>query len=198
MDHETEKKPLGDLCEEVTGGLARNKRYVDDEEGEPMPVINVGDISGSSLPSTEELDTWSIRKGTDPSGYQVKVDDILIPSRGFSSGVARVPSEASGAIATSNLAIVRPPTSSIALLIFAYLTSPRGQYEIESKGKSSTGRFSLTLKDLKRLEIPLPPREEREELAEIVRLAEEQYQTGLKMIERTRDIAHAVVRERMQ
>lgn len=178
-------------------GLAKNARNIDEENGTPTPVISLGDLNDGAVASSTELEQWVIRADVDVEGYRVRDGDILIAARGYQFKVARVTGSTEGAIASSNLAILRPRDRVIGMLIFAFLLSPRGQYIVESLGRSSAGRFSVSLKDLRGIEIPLPSPSEQEQLAELIEVAEEQFQVGTRALRLSRNIAREIVWQEM-
>ena len=181
---------LAEVSDSIASGLAFRRRRTG---GEPTPVINVADLRDGSLAPGDGLSTALLDRGASVDRYRVREGDILVTSRGTQLRVARVESESVGAVASSNLIIVRPGPALAAPLVFALLRSPWGQAQLLSRSRSSSAAIALTAKDVGALTVPVPPVELQQQLADLVETAERVHAAATAAADLRRTVAREVV-----
>ncbi|MBK7585823.1 MAG: hypothetical protein IPI67_37265 [Myxococcales bacterium] len=106
--------------------------------------------------------------------------------------VAMVDGDAAGALITANLIAIRAAKAILAPVLLAYLTGSEGQAALLGRGRSSTLGLSLTPSSLGGIQIPVPPIAVQQQIAELVRAAEQNFVAATRAAEQRRAVAHAV------
>src|SRR5262249_14367176 len=99
------KKPLSEVAT-IFPGLSILQHHRQGPGGQSVPVINVGDLEAGR--GVDQLPNLVLRIGPKVDRYRVAKGDVLVTARGTQLKVASVGREAVGAIASSNLIVVRP------------------------------------------------------------------------------------------
>ncbi len=183
---------LADVAKVIFVGLASSRRAAAADEHHSVPLINVRDLSEGRVPPIERLEARPVPKGYSADRYQVHAGDVVITCRGSQLKVACIAEEAHGAVLSSNLIGIRTGPDLLAPVLFAFLQSPRGQAALLGRSRSSTLGLALSPKSVGRLEVPVPPLEVQQQIAELVRAAEDHYVAAIEAAERRRMLGREV------
>jgi restriction endonuclease S subunit len=100
-------------------------------------------------------------------------------------------SASAGAIATSNLLIIRPGKRLRAALIFVFLQSPDGLAQLTRMSAGST-TLALRARDIAAVKMPIPPLKTQDTIAELVDTAEQYYDAALRAATLRRTFGHTL------
>ncbi|MCZ0963515.1 restriction endonuclease subunit S [Paracoccus benzoatiresistens] len=162
-----------------------------------MPIIGVRDLQDGFVAGREALETAPFSSPSKAAVYTVQADDILVTGRGTLLKFGLVGDETVGAVASANIIVVRPGSSTIGGALFAILSSDVFRPKIEVLRRGATTLLSLSPKDLAKLEINLPPLSEQERIAALVRDAQVAYRTALEAAEIRRSLARRLIDARL-
>ena len=185
--------PLRDVVETLFVGLPVSRHQA--HEGEQAihePVLSVGDIEEGQIASRHELETQALRQGS-LERFRIQTDDLLVSCRGTLLKVARVPESAASLLASSNLIVVRPGGQLLPAVLLALFRSTAWQSQLRLRARSSAGLVQLTVRDLEKLSVPLPPRELQQELAELIEAEQEHHQAALRAVALRRELVDGMV-----
>lgn len=183
-------RPLRELVQEILVGIPVPRGEIADE-GTTCPVINVRDLADGRVASPLDAMNFSARSAVDR--YRVCRGDVLLTSRGTQLKVALVGEEAVGAVATSNLLVIRPDVEFPGALLYGYLCSPSIQGMLMRSSRSSSGLLSLTAREVGELCIPVPPIERLAQLARLVEETEQYYHAAVAAALAAREAVQGVV-----
>jgi hypothetical protein len=93
---------------------------------------------------------------------------------------AVVPPRLVGAPINATLVIVRCGPALHPQVLAAYLNHPAGQMAVATVAQSGTAQINLTAAALRRLPVPVLPRRQQDQLAEVLIAAEEAYTNGIE------------------
>ncbi|HXH45454.1 MAG TPA: restriction endonuclease subunit S [Bradyrhizobium sp.] len=187
---------LLDVAEVFAGvGVSREEAVV--RPGERLPVIGVRDLQDGAVAAREALDTVGFSSPSKAATYAVQVDDVLVTGRGTLLKFGLVGDETVGAIASANIIVVRPGPDVAGGALFAILSSDVFRPKIEVLRRGATTLLSLSPKDLAKLEINLPSRNEQERIATLVKDAQISYRTALEAAEIRRSLARRLIDARL-
>ncbi|WP_313324829.1 restriction endonuclease subunit S [Sphingobium yanoikuyae] len=187
---------LLDVAEVFAGvGVSREETVV--RPGERLPVIGVRDLQDGAVAAREALDTVGFLSPSKAVTYAVQVDDVLVTGRGTLLKFGLVGDETVGAIASANIIVVRPGPDVAGGALFAILSSDVFRPKIEVLRRGATTLLSLSPKDLAKLEINLPSRNEQERIAALVKDAQIAYRTALEAAEIRRSLARRLIDARL-
>lgn len=148
-------RPLGEVAS-VTLGMTIQKH--EGAPGEGVPVIYVGDIdeaAGEVTPMDQLKEGRSARPDA-LDRFRVRSGDLLVSCKGTIGKVGLVKEATDGAVASSNLVIVRPKEDVVhPATLFAFLTHPSTKQTLQSRARGSAIQ-SLSTRDLYSMEIPIP------------------------------------------
>lgn len=183
--------PLGTVAS-LTSGLALSGRSPAGKGAERVRAISVGDIQDGRVRdgSLSEIVVEHLAK---VERYLVEPGDVLVACRGTQPKVFLVPANLAGVVVTSTLIDIRPRGGLLPEVLTAYLRSAKGQQALLSHMRSATGQIALTVADVAEMEVPVPPIEEQERLAELVRTANAYYIAAIEGAGLRRDIAYRFV-----
>ena len=156
---DTRKVPLGDVSE-IFRGKAVNRKEVTGSIG----VVNITNIKEyvidyDGMDHIEE----SERK---VANYVLEDGDVLIPARGTALKTAVFEKQDYTCIAHSNIIVIRPdPKELSGLYLKIFLDTPLGT-KLLSSTQQGTSVMNISYKDLKNIEIPLPPLKKQISIAE--------------------------------
>lgn len=185
------KQALSNVTE-VFAGLSVLRRHGQGRGTRPVPVINVSDLEADGVAPADRLPRFTIRVGPATDRYRVQAGDVLVTARGTVLKVAVVGAESAGAIASSNLLVIRPGPEVLPAVLLAFLRSGPVQAELLASGQSSSRALSLTASDLGRLQVPLPPLAEQRRIVELLQAADANYRSALQAAELRRQVAYEV------
>ncbi|MCP9231045.1 restriction endonuclease subunit S [Mesorhizobium sp. LMG 17147] len=187
---------LGDIAEVFAGaGVTREDSL--ERPGEKLPVIGVRHLQDTGVAPTAELDLVGFASRTRALANAVKVDDVLLTGRGTVLKFGLVGLETDGAIASGNIIVVRPGAGVVGGALFALLSSDTYRPKIEVLRRGATTLLSLSAKDIKNLEVSLPPLDEQRRVAAFAIEAQTAYRTAIKAAEIRRSLARAVMDARL-
>lgn len=113
-------------------------------DGGVVPIKDIDDVRDTTW--TEAWEKYRIRPG-----------DVLLTAKGSAIRVAVVEDQSAGAIATSNLLLLRPdPQRLLPEVLAAILRSPAIQKQLLDRSRSSVMAVAVSMKDVAGLTIPIP------------------------------------------
>lgn len=185
--------PVGELGEIFLGLPLYRLRG---SPGQDVPLVNVRDIDRARDPG------WGLATATVPDRsrlerYRLKPNDVLVTARGTSFRSALVSDRWTGAVPSSNLITVRLGTKLRPELLHAFLQSHEGRQAVERR-LAGSALLTLTAKGLSEVQVPVPPIEEQAELAELMTLAQLQFQEATAAAELQYHLAHRIVLDRLR
>jgi restriction endonuclease S subunit len=187
---------LGDIAE-VYAGVGVSREETVQREGEQLPMIGVRDLVDDAVSPIEALDTVGFDKAERAESYRVQAGDILLTGRGTAMKFGLVGAETEGAVASSNIIVVRPAPGIVGAALYALLSSEAYRPKIELLRRGSTTLLSLSAKDLKRLELNLPPLEEQHRIAALMLETRDAYRNAIRAAELRRDLARQLMNQRL-
>jgi hypothetical protein len=155
-----------------------------------VPVISVGDLEAEGVAPADRLTRAPLQTGPATERYRVQEGDVLVTARGTLLKVALVGPESAGALASSNLIVVRAGPDVLPAVLLAFLRNPRTQGELLSGSRSSSGALALTANDLGGLLVPVPPLAEQRRVAELLEAVEANYRAGRRAAEVRRQVGY--------
>lgn len=185
---------LGEAAE-VFAGIGVSREETVEHPGDKLPVIGVRDLQDGAVAPRGALDTVGFP--TRAETYAVRPDDVLVTGRGTLLKFGLVGDETAGAIASGNIIVVRPNPGVMGGALFAILSSDVFRPKIEVLRRGATTLLSLSPKDLAKLEIHLPPIDEQERVAALVKEAQIAYRTALEAAEVRRALARRLIDARL-
>ncbi|MCP8938522.1 restriction endonuclease subunit S [Alsobacter sp. SYSU M60028] len=187
---------LGDISE-VFAGIGVSREDSVEHPGEKLPVIGVRHLQDAGVAAIAELDSVGFASPSRALANAVHVDDVLLTGRGTVLKFGLVGPESDGAIASGNIIVVRPGPGVVGGALFALLASDTYRPKIEVLRRGATTLLSLSPKDIKNLEVTLPPIEEQHRIAALAIEAQAAYRAALEAAEIRRSLARAVMDARL-
>jgi len=155
---------LDDICEMVTDGTHASFK----DSGKGFPFLTVKDMTENGLDfsgcihiSQEEYDR------ADAGNSAPKLGDVLFSKDGTVGKVCVVREKREFAV-LSSIAILRPKKEIADSSYLGYILGFQKTIDEASKRKTGSAVRRIILKDLKQVEIPLPPLEEQQRIAAIL------------------------------
>jgi len=182
---------------EVFAGIGVSREETMERPGEKLPVIGVRDLQDGAVAPRDALDTVGFPFPARAETYAVRPDDVLVTGRGTLLKFGLVGDETAGAIASGNIIVVRPNPGVMGGALFAILSSDVFRPKIEVLRRGATTLLSLSPKDLAKLEINLPPIDEQQRIAALVKDAQTAYRTALDAAEIRRTLARRLIDARL-
>ncbi|MCW5829632.1 MAG: restriction endonuclease subunit S [Deltaproteobacteria bacterium] len=166
------------------------------DTGPAIPIINIRDLEHAA-DLTHFLETAAI---SDPARFgraRILPDDVIVTARGTQLRSVLAPARWQGAVASSNLMLIRPkPEILLPELLSVFLQSPAGVKAFEQR-RTGTQLLKLTLRDLAEIEVPVPPLSEQRQLADLLRSAQDYYVNARYAAEMRLMAARQIVSERI-
>jgi hypothetical protein len=200
MRPQPQAAPVSGRLSQVAGvfaGIGVSREETVERPGEKLPVIGVRDLQDGAVAPRDALDTVGFPFPTRAETYAVRPDDVLVTGRGTLLKFGLVGDETAGAIASGNIIVVRPNPGVMGGALFAILSSDVFRPKIEVLRRGATTLLSLSPKDLAKLEIILPPIDEQERVAALVKEAQIAYRTALEAAEIRRALARRLIDARL-
>lgn len=186
-------RPLGEVSEIIAGHPLYR---FEGDTGPAIPIINIRDLEHSA-DLTHSLETAAI---SDPARFgraRILPDDVIVTARGTQLRSVLAPARWQGAIASSNLMLIRPkPEILLPELLSVFLQSPAGTKAI-GRRKAGTQLLKLTLRELAEIEVPVPPLVEQRQMAELLRSAQDYYVNARYAAEMRLIAARQIAMERL-
>ncbi len=183
------KKPLRDLAA-LFPGVSLSRPQADDGAAETARVISIRDLEAGRVAPLGELQALDLRPGPLTERCRTRRDDVLVSCRGTQLKVALVGPETAGAVASSNLIVVRPGPDLLPGVALAFLRNPATQADMLRSTRSSAGVIALSATDLGRLLVPVPPLDEQRRIVQLIEAVEATYRAGLRCAELRRRLGH--------
>lgn len=188
--------PLGDLADIFVGiGVSREDSL--QRPGDKLPVIGVRHLQDTGVAAREDLDAIGFASPARALSNAVQINDVLLTGRGTVLKFGLVGEETAGAIASANIIVVRPGPEAVGGALYALLSSEAYRPKIEVLRRGATTLLSLSPKDIKNLEVSLPPLEEQHRIAALVIEAQAAYRAALEAAEFRRSLARSVLDARL-
>lgn len=168
-----------------------------ERDGEKLPMIGVRDLADDGVAAIQDLDVVGFSRPEKAEPYRVRQGDALITGRGTAMKFGLVGSETEHAIASSNIIVIRPHEGVVPAALYAIVSSEAFRPKIELLRRGSTTLLSLSAKDLKKLQVQLPPIEEQRRIAALLIEAREAYLTAIKSAELRRELARKLIGQRL-
>ncbi len=146
-------------------------------------MINVRDLEGRMyLDSRAELETLELARNQVPKRSLVKEGDVLLVYRGAVARSAIVTKELEGAVASSNLLILRPGDRLLSETLLSFFWSHMSVQALQGQQTGSINSV-LSKSDLAELVIPVPPLAVQKKIAGLLEATSTTYQTSLQAAE---------------
>ena len=187
---------LGDTSE-VFAGIGVSREDSDEHPRDRQPVIGVRHLQDTGVAPIAELDVVGFASLSRALANAVRIDDVLLTGRGTVLRFGLVGPETAGAIASSNIIVVRPGPGVVGGALFALLASDTYRPKIEVLRRGATTLLSLSPRDIKNLEICLPPIDEQHRIGALAIEAQTAYRAAIKAAEIRRLLARAVIDTRL-
>lgn len=187
---------LGDVASVFAGaGVSRTEKV--GHNGVVFSVIGVRHLNDGAVAPREDLDEIAFPSESRALPYEVRMGDVLVTGRGTVLKFGIVGPETEGAIASANIIIIRPQTQALGGTLYALLSSGVFRPKIEVMQRGATTLLSLSPKDLAKLEIKLPSREEQELISAFVRESQAAYFMAIQAAEARRVLARGILDTRL-
>jgi restriction endonuclease S subunit len=155
---------IDDTCEIITDGT----HYTPPDVGEGIPFLTVKDISDKGLDFIGcSYIAYDEYVKADLGNSSPKVGDVLFSKDG-TVGKVHVVSEKQEFAVLSSIAILRPKSDTLDSKYFGYILKSPSTLEQAIRRKTGSAIRRIILKDLKQVQIPLPPLEEQRRIAAIL------------------------------
>ncbi len=189
---EQKPTPLSEIAE-IFVGLARHGKGLSPDESRPTcKLIGLKALQAYGL-DFEAIETVHLAPDFDFSYYQIAREDILLACRATEMRVVLAPPEVQGMLIDANVMAIRCGPRLAPQVLAAYLRHPAGKAALEHASQSTTLQKNLTVKELKRLALPIPPREAQTQLVQLLEVAELQYQLALQAADKRLQVAQQIV-----
>lgn len=171
------------------GRVSSAQKYPD------APLINIKDLDQGKILPTYQLETI---KAAVSEHQRLLPGDLLVSIRGTLLKTAIVKESHRGALATGNIAIMRPnPNRIFPEILQAVLQSDSVRSRLMGTASGAVIK-GLQLGILRDVQFALPPMHTQEELAHLVRISEAQYHVALLLAEERLGLARAVVASHLE
>lgn len=156
--------------------------------------ISLRDMERSNIiDNLELLEKVHLPKDVVATRYQVQENDVLLVYRGANARTTTIEKGAEGALASSNLLILRPLPELRASVLSSFLRSHEGQALLMGKTMPSSIQVSLSKAEVERIPIPIPPMEVQDQITELLRVTETGYQAAIQAAQMRRQIGLTVI-----
>lgn len=188
------QRPLGAVVAAIFPGLPTGRRGA---ARAPVTerLLTLRDLTQRSTPERGSLPPVAVPGPPERlERYRVRALDVLLSCRGTQLRVARVTAAGAGAVATSNLLVVRPGPLLHPALVFALLQCPHNQALLRRRSRAAGEGLALYAADLQGLQVPVPPEGLQRRLAELVETAEEQHRLAQRAADLRLRLCESVAR----
>ena len=162
------KRELHYLTRRIRRGLSS---YHLDKGGSEIPLINVRDVSNGRI-NAKSVGHIKVKKSTAVTKSQIEAGDIVVTLKGSARRAACATEAVTGYAISANLIAFTLNDEILPELVAAYLNSPHGQAELQSRA-AGVAQMALNLKSLMEIPIPVPTLKEQRLLANYLSLAEQ-------------------------
>ncbi len=180
---------LGEIAH-VFVGLARHGRGLSWEENNPAAqLIGMRALRPHGL-DFGAIETVHLSPRLNLDNYKIAAHDILLPCRGTEVRVILTPGKAAGMLIDSNLMAVRCGSQLAYQLLTAYFQHPTGLAALLRASQSTTAQKNLTVRLVKKISLPVPPREVQDKAVALLQAGEQQHRLALQVAEKRLALAH--------
>lgn len=182
MEEKIKMIPLENLVNNLKTGLSFSYYAKKNEstEGEEVPFINTKSIKRGTV-DFQSLDTIKVEETKIREKERVSTNDLLITIRGSTFKAAVAGSNINGLLFSSNLIALELNKKVAPEVIAAYLNSPWGQMELESRSGGLTIK-GINTKKILEISVPVLPNETQQKFASYITFANEQNNILKEMI----------------
>lgn len=129
--------------------------------------------------------------------YRLAENDILIPCRGTELRLSVAPARFAGLLIDSNIIAIRCGPEMLPQLLVEYFRHPRGLEALQRSSQSTTVQKNLTLRVLRRLQVPVPPLPRQRELIALLTSAQRVHDLLVTIAEKKLMIARHIALNQM-
>lgn len=174
------------MAPEGIGSEAEEVRFI-----QVRDIIEVNPFAGNSrpfegrlLPMSGLTDSAPRLPGIKWDKFSVRTGDVLLTSKGSVLKTALVGPETSGAVATSNIIILRPDQQKVLpRVLLAIMRTKDIESSLMKTSRSSAMAVALNAKDVGRIEVPLPSMEVQQKLSESLEAVETYMKESLSAVD---------------
>lgn len=184
-------KPLKSLATRIFSGAPLYSISKLQESSNGVPIVNIKDINNSQI-FTESLPVLSIKDFKNAEHYMVCPEDVLITCRGTQIKSAVVSTNIEKLLITSNLISIRLSKQILPAFLVAYFNTQQGQRALLANA-TSTVQLTLTVSDLGKIVIPVPPLSLQKKIVNLFNAVEEQYRLNLELVNLRKSVANQAI-----
>lgn len=174
------------MAPEDIGSEAEEVRFI-----QVRDIIEVNPLAGNSrpfegrlLPMSGLTDSAPRLPGIKWDKFSVQTGDVLLTSKGSVLKTALVGPETSGAVATSNIIVLRPDKQKVLpRVLLAIMRTKDIESSLMKTSRSSVMAVALNAKDVGRIEVPLPCMEVQQKLSESLEAVETYMKESLNAVD---------------
>jgi type I restriction enzyme, S subunit len=151
---------LGAICT-VTGGITKNSSK--NKEGVALPYLRVANVYTNRLDLTE-VKSIALPAEATPKYLLKKGDLLIVEGNGSADQLGRVAiwdGSIENCVHQNHLIKARPKLPDLSKYLLAYLNSVHGRDQIKKVASSTSGLHTLSISKVQRIQIPVPPPDER-------------------------------------
>lgn len=128
------------------------------EEGSPVPLINIKNIQNGKI-DIKNIECVNVRDYYEIKNVRVKSSNVLLTNKNYFKS-ALVDNKIEDYVVSSNIFILKPSRKILPEYLVAFLNSPLGQKELNSRVSGSNLKF-LNTSSVLEIPIPLPSLEKQ-------------------------------------
>lgn len=186
-------KPIGEICEDRK--LGTDERG-DDRNGQKVPLIKMGDLGIGTLNIS---DTEMVTATSEMlEKYKLKPGDLLFNTRNSPElvGKTAIWNKNQEAIFDNNLLRLRfDDEIQDSRYVNSYLSSSLGRRQTRSKVHGTTSVAAVYWKELEKLKIPIPPKNEREKYIEIISKIREKFSLEQRSLKKLNELKRGLMQD---
>lgn len=186
-------KPLRDLVVVVKSGLSSHYAQ---EGGVTVPFIKLSDLQKGRI-NAETVDRISVKETDLLEKSRMAPGDIIFTVKGTNFRGVIADESIRDFMISANMVALTLSDKILPEIVVAYLNSPAGQREIQSRASGGVTR-GLSIKSLLEIPIPIPPIEQQKTLSLYLSLAREYEENLIKESELVNKITDAVIAQIMR
>jgi type I restriction enzyme S subunit len=191
MSNKLVLKPLKSLAIRIFSGAPLYSISKLQENSNGVPIVNIKDINDGQI-LTESLPVLSINDFKNAEHYMIYPEDVLIACRGTQLKSVVVPDNVKKLIITSNLISIRLSKQILPSFLVAYFNTQQGQRALLANA-TATVQLTLTVSDLGKIIIPVPPLSLQERIVNLFNTVEKQYRLNLESANLRKAIANQAI-----
>ncbi len=179
---------LGEIAE-VFVGVARHGRGLSWDENNPaVPLLGMKALRSQGI-DFNAIEIVHLSPRTNLENYRIAAHDVLLPCRGTDLRIIVAPEKAEGMLIDSNIMAIHCGPQLAYQLLAAYFQHPAGQAALLRASQSTTAQKNLTVRLVKRISIPVPPREVQQKAVALLESAERQHRLAMQVAEKRLTLA---------